>query len=82
MQHQAREKVRALPLPHTRLLSRVEAAALCGVSPNTFDRMQVDGLMPCPKRVYSRVLWDVRAIDAAIDALPGEAESVQVNPWD
>ena len=27
-------------------------------------------------------LWDVRAIDAAIDALPGEAESVQVNPWD
>ncbi len=67
-------------------LSRVEAAALCGVSPNTFDRMQADGLMPRPKRVYGRVLWDVRALDAAIDRLPGETESPEdepeVNEWD
>ena len=74
MQHQTRERTKALPLPTARLLSRVEAAALCGVSPNTFDRLQADGLMPRPKRVYGRVLWDVRALDAAIDRLPGETE--------
>jgi hypothetical protein len=53
------------------------------VSPTTFDRMVGDGLMPGPKRVYGRVLWDVRALDAAIDALPGDDDSSQAaNPWD
>lgn len=73
---------RALPPPCVRLLSRVEAAAYVGVSPNTFDRMMTDGFMPGPKRVYGRVLWDVRALDAAIDSLPGDGELAQANPWD
>lgn len=73
---------RALPPPCVRLLSRVEAAAYVGVSPNTFDRMMIDGFMPGPKRVYGRVLWDVRALDAAIDSLPGDGASAQANPWD
>ena len=78
---------RALPPPCVRLLSRVEAAAYVGVSPNTFDRMIADGFMPGPKKVYMRVLWDVRALDAAIDSLPGEGESVDAlspenNDWD
>jgi len=60
----------------------VEAAAYVGVSPNTFDRMIADGFMPGPKKVYGRVLWDVRALDAAIDSLPGDGESAQANPWD
>lgn len=73
---------RALPPPCVRLLSRVEAAAYVGVSPNTFDRMMTDGFMPGPKRVYGRVLWDVRALDAAINSLPGDGKSAQANPWD
>lgn len=78
---------RALSPPCVRLLSRVEAAAYVGVSPNTLDRMMTDGFMPGPKRVYGRVLWDVRALDAAIDSLPGEGESIDAsspenNDWD
>lgn len=74
---------RVLPPPTARLLSRVEGAAYAGVSPSTFDRMVADGMMPGPKRVYGRVLWDVRALDAAIDALPGGDDSPQAaNPWD
>ncbi len=78
---------RVLPPPCARLLSRVEAAAYSGVSPNTFARMMGDGLMPGPKRVYGRVLWDVRALDAAIDTLPGDGDSSDagssdINEWD
>lgn len=78
---------RAVPPPCARLLSRVEAAAYSGVAPTTFDRMMSDGLMPGPKRVYGRVLWDVRALDAAIDCLPGnrdssDADGSDQNEWD
>jgi len=78
---------RVLPPPCARLLSRAEAAAYAGVSPTTFDRMMSDGFMPGPKRVYNRVLWDVRALDAAIDGLPSDpdspdAESSDINEWD
>ena len=60
----------------------MEAAAYVGVSPNTFNRTMTDGLRPGSKRGYGRVLWDVRALDAAIDSLPGDSESAQANPWD
>ena len=78
---------RVLPQPCARLLSRVEAAAYAGVSPTTFDRMMADGFMPGPKRVYARVLWDVRALDAAIDCLPSDSDSSDAyssdeNEWD
>lgn len=72
--------------PCARLLSRGEAAAHSGVSPNAFDHMMGDGLMPGYKRVYNRLFWDVRALDAAIDALPGDQDSSDagdsdVNEW-
>lgn len=76
---------RVLPPPTARLLSRPEAAAYVGVSPTTFDRMMGDGFMPAPKKVYGRVLWDVRELDAAIDCLPGGGVSTKVedeeNEW-
>ncbi|MEI4473329.1 helix-turn-helix transcriptional regulator [Frigidibacter sp. MR17.24] len=72
---------RALPLPSARLLSRLEAAAYAGVGATTFDKMVEDGSMPRPKRVYSRVLWDVRKLDSAIEALPGDEDNAP-NPWD
>jgi hypothetical protein len=59
-------------LPHwPRGLSRALAASYVGVSPTTFDRMIKDGLMPGPKAVYGRRLWDVRAADIAFDLLHG-----------
>jgi len=71
-------RVRVHPLP-PRGLCRVQAAAYIGVSPTTFDGMIADGIMPKPKRVRSRVIWDLKKLDAAFEALPGDEEA---NPWD
>lgn len=76
------DRPKALPLPSRRMLNRAEAAAYSGVSPSTFDRMIADRLIPGPIRVYGRVLWDVRALDSAIDALPGNDWGDEVNDWD
>ena len=59
-----------------RLISRDAAAAYVGVSPNTFDKMIADGLMPNPRRLTERRLaWDVRQLDAAIDRLPVDGDA-------
>jgi predicted DNA-binding transcriptional regulator AlpA len=59
-------------LPHwPRGLSRTLAASCVGVSPTTFDRMIKDGLMPRPKAVYGRRVWDKLAVDEAFDILDG-----------
>ena len=78
----AKHRLDVLPPPCVRLLSRVQAAALCGVSPNTFDRMAAEGTMPGPKRVYGRVLWDLVALNAAIDALFDDGGDAKPNQWD
>ena len=69
------------PPPMRRGLSRVDAATYVGVSPSLFDQMVIDGRMPGPKRVNSRKIWDVRALDFAFDALPGNSIDDN-NPWD
>lgn len=51
-------------------LSRVEAATVVGVSASTFDRLVSDGLMPSPRQVYNRVIWDVVEVNQAFDCLP------------
>jgi hypothetical protein len=37
-----------------------------------FGEMVADGRMPPPKRIDSRKLWCVRALDIAADALPDD----------
>jgi predicted DNA-binding transcriptional regulator AlpA len=59
------------PVPR-RGLSRVESAIYVGVSATLFDDMVKDGRMPMPKRINGRVVWDIRALDEAFDALPDE----------
>ena len=61
-------------------LSRVQAAAYVGVSPTTFDRMIKDGLMPRPLRIYGRIVWDIRKLDAAFKALD-ETVTSNDDPW-
>lgn len=74
---------RAIDTPTRRMLSRVEAAAYCGVSPSTLDKMLKDGLIPLPLKVYARNLFDRHKLDAALDALSGTvAEPVEPNEWD
>lgn len=72
---------RGLPLPTARGLNRVAAAAYVGVSPFLFDQMIEDGRMPRPKRINSRTVWDVRKLDLAFDALPGDQDADPANEW-
>ena len=60
-------------------LSRDEAARYIGVSPSKFDEMVSDGLMPRPKRIGSRVVWDRLKLEAAFSDLPDDNRA---NPLD
>lgn len=59
-------------------LSRQEAARYVGIGTTLFDEMVEAGELPEPFRIRSRVLWDIRKLDEAIDALSDDAG----NPWD
>lgn len=65
-------KATALPLNlPPRLLMRAQAAAYVSLSPNTFDIMVWEGVMPQPRHLTgNRTAWDIRELDRAIDALP------------
>ncbi|HRM74216.1 MAG TPA: hypothetical protein PLI13_05855 [Paracoccus sp. (in: a-proteobacteria)] len=81
MQTEARPSAPIAP-PTRRGLSRVEAAGYIGISPTTFDKLVLAGEMPGPKRVGFRKIWDVRALDLAFEALPGEDSAPETNDWD
>jgi hypothetical protein len=57
-----------------RLISREQAAAYCGMSPNFFDE-QVRQSVP-PLDFGRRHLWDVKKLDRWLDALSGLAQPV------
>jgi predicted DNA-binding transcriptional regulator AlpA len=71
-------EVRALTLPR-RGLRREEAALYVGVGATKFDDMVADGRMPAGKEIDGCVVWDIRALDIAFDALPDRGAA---NPWD
>lgn len=60
-------------------LSRDEAARYVGIGTTKFDEMVEARTMPKPFAIGARVLWDIRDLDMAIDALK---EGVAGNPWD
>ncbi len=80
MQTQVRPSAPIAP-PTRRGLSRVEAANYIGVSPTTFDKMVLAEEMPGPKRVGTRKIWDVRALDLAFDDLPGDDSGSENSSW-
>jgi hypothetical protein len=51
-------------------LSREQAAAYVGVSPNLFDEMVDDGRMPPARIINRRRIWDRIELDSAFAALP------------
>lgn len=75
-------RFKALPPPVRRGLNREEAADYLSISPNTYDRLVADGLMPKPVQVYGRKVWDRFAIDRAFEALQGLPASPQAASWD
>jgi predicted DNA-binding transcriptional regulator AlpA len=60
-------------------LSRYEAALYIGISTSKFDELVKSGTMPPPIHIGSRVIWDLRKLDDAFDALiqyaPDETDS-------
>jgi predicted DNA-binding transcriptional regulator AlpA len=62
-----------------RIVSREEAAAYVCLGDTKFDLLVRDGTLPQPKMLGGRKVWDVRALDRAIDAIP---DATPVNPWD
>lgn len=75
-----RQASRAAVLPGSlppRGLSRLQAAAYIGVSATKFDEMVADKRMPKPKQIDGRVVWDLRRLDLAFDALPEQDTEAQ-----
>jgi predicted DNA-binding transcriptional regulator AlpA len=62
-------------------LRREAAASYIGVSPSKFDELVTDGLMPKPKRINRRTIWDRFRLDEAFEALPSDKTDGN-NPWD
>ena len=56
-------------------LNRAVAAAYIGVSIGTFDAMVADGRMPAAWRMGTRLVWDLRRLDAALDELPNSGDA-------
>lgn len=48
-----------------------------GLSVTKFMELIERGLMPRPKRIDGRVVWDVRALDIAFDNLPDDYVQVE-----
>lgn len=79
---EAQFQSKAMSPPTRRGLNRIQAAGYVGLSPSKFDELVADGRMPRAIKIDARRVWDVRQIDLAFDALPGEAGEDTPNPWD
>ncbi|MCK1459617.1 hypothetical protein IVB34_14770 [Bradyrhizobium sp. 2] len=66
------------PSPHCpRVLSRVQAAAYVGATPQKFDRMVAAGTMPKPAKIGGADRWDRVQLDKCLDVIFGsETDSV------
>lgn len=64
------------PAHPPRLIHRDQAAAYVGLSPNAFDSEVAAGTFPkpFPLRRTRRLLWDVKALDVAIEAASAEVD--------
>lgn len=61
-------------------LPRTEAATYIGCKPRKFDGMVDDGLMPNPRLIGTKKVWDRIELDEFFDALPRADE--MKNDWD
>lgn len=79
-----RPDILPLSLP-PRGVNRLQAAAYVGVSATKFDELVEAKRMPKPKQIDGRVVWDVRKLDLAFDALPeqdgGAGEDAEADRW-
>ena len=62
-------------------LRRKEAARYVGISTAKFDECVMDGRMPKPFRIDACVIWDLRRLNAAFDALSEVSELNTFADW-
>jgi len=62
-------------------LRREDAARYIGISTTKFYECVKDGRMPKPFRIDGRVIWDLRRLDAAFDALSEADEPNTFADW-
>jgi predicted DNA-binding transcriptional regulator AlpA len=60
-----------------RLLRADRAAAYLGMGTSTFLRMVSEGVLPKPKHIKGVVVWDRFALDAYVDGIDDEANTVE-----
>jgi predicted DNA-binding transcriptional regulator AlpA len=71
------------PVIQPRLISRRDAAEYLGIGTTTFDGLVQRELMPRPKTIGRRRVWDLQQIDRAIDELPEvDIQNQTVAPYD
>jgi predicted DNA-binding transcriptional regulator AlpA len=55
-------------------LSESEAAVYVGISPSNFRDLVERKIMPAPKLLGSRLIWDIVELDLAFNELPSRRE--------
>ena len=56
-------------------LDRTDSATYVGSSPGHFDKQVDDKIMPQPKLLGDKLVWDIRELDEAFDRLPHRGET-------
>ena len=60
-------------------LNRIQAARYIGIGITKFDQLVEEGRMPQPKKIDTRKVWDVRALDVYFDDLPDNDVERRIN---
>lgn len=60
--------------PPPRGIDRIEAASYVGIGVELFDRGVACGMLPKPRQIFSRLVWDIYELDRAFDAIPHKDE--------
>jgi hypothetical protein len=62
-------------------LAEGEAALYIGLSASKFRELVAQGIMPRPRLISRRRVWDVDDLDAAFKSLPIEGEPEEIDTW-
>jgi hypothetical protein len=71
----------AVRLTVRRGLGEAEAAVYLSLSPSLFRQLVAQAIMPRPRLVGRRRIWDVEELDRAFAALPREGGEFEANSW-
>lgn len=71
-------------------VGRDKAAALLDIGATLFDQLVAEGLLPQPRELKGRLVWDVDEVAVAFRAIPHRGETAgavdsapgDANPWD